>query len=662
MSEYKYYFSNTNLIVPNETIGVSRIEEIKSSMKPTIIKSISENIHEISDNYDFYTEIPGKYHIIIYELSHAKQKFKIVKYKATHAFYYQFCIKSNTPDIKFNSYKVCPVQSSIYKYFDFDIQDFFDYNFEFFAIDENEYIVERISEKYANISIMTVEYENNINDQILLFKDNKIIKPETSDNINKIFSKDDFSTHKSIVCYDKKLKTIMIWRPANLMRINGIVEGNEIKITQSFKLLSLTSMGIKNSSNIPDNEIVEIYVESKKIKASPNSRTISTNELFRQTSHNIKAFGLSSIFGGEFDFMTKIHRNVIRNLYDKYLYINVLDIGIGKCRDVYSYSKYVNRHDIYGVEPNKEFSKYCTIHNLFNSTADDIFKQFKLKGMTKKFHTIVFCNSYNFVTNPYITMKECEEFLDQNGRIIMIYMNNDKVVDVKNKYYEIRKGESDEHLPKDSPLVNRQNFIQVFSEVTLVPPHHENQISESDILGALEKLNKDLEEKNAPKLELIEKGNMIHTQYSSWLVDEAKLFNSMFYYVVIGRPCKSPDLIIAFDPMTTTLQSYIDYLHKKRTFCNGIDILRFEDYEQQKFGEKTNEKTKTQCIAVKSIEQYEKLSKKPHELFINIQIKNELEYSLLYNIDIDFFIIERKKLLEKNPKHSKFGFPDSKSF
>jgi SAM-dependent methyltransferase len=425
-------------------------------------------------------------------------------------------------------------------------------------------------------------------------------------------------------------------------------------------------MGIKNSSNIPDNEIVEIYVESKKIKASPNSRTISTNELFRQTSHNVKAFGLPSIFGGEFDFMTKIHRNVIRNLYDKYLYINVLDIGIGKCRDVYSYSKYVNRHDIYGVEPNKEFSKYCTIQNLFNSTADDIFKQFKLKGMTKKFHTIVFCNSYNFVTNPYITMKECEEFLDQNGRIIMIYMNNDKVVDVKNKYYEIRKGESDEHLPKDSPLVNRQNFIQVFSEVTLVPPHHENQISESDILGALEKLNKDLEEKNAPKLKLIEKGNMIHTQYSSWLVDEAKLFNSMFYYVVIGRPCKSPDLIIAFDPMTTTLQSYIDYLHKKLTFCNGIDILRFEDYEQQKFGEKTNEKTnektKTQCIAVKSIEQYEKLSKEPHELFINIQIKNELEYSLLYNIDIDFFIIERKKLLEKNPKHSKFGFPDSKSF
>ena len=107
-------------------------------------------------------------------------------------------------------------------------------------------------------------------------------------------------------------------------------------------------------------------------------------------------------------------------------------------------------------------------------------------------------------------MKECEEVLDNNGRIIMVYMNNDKVQTVKNQYYEIRKGESDPELPKNHVLEGRQNFIEVFREVTLVPPHYENQISESEILNALEKVNTEIK---GEKLEMVEKGTLVHPVY-----------------------------------------------------------------------------------------------------------------------------------------------------
>lgn len=641
MSEYKYYFNNSSYIVPRGTLGKGRIAEIKDLQKPGIVKSISDSVHEVDDKLDFYSSIPGKYHVIVYEFENKGQKIKLTKYKPLSSSYFNICLKANIDSLKYFDHKIVQSPPGQYKILTFDIQDFFDYNFEFFSLPkESNYAICDNDKKTAQILFMSIEYENSDNQSVLLCdQSGKILKPKTSTNINDIIQ-----TNEQVVCFDAKQKCIMIWKPANQISVSSFVDDGHVRLANGSKLFAETK------HNLLTLDIFTQNPDEKKVEENPNILKLSDYGQFKQATHNAKMFGSPELFKGEFDFMTKIHRNYIRNLYDKYLYINVLDVGIGKCRDVFSYSQYVNRSDIYGVEPNPDFSKFCTIANMYNSTADDIFKLFKEKKMTKKFHTIVFCNSYNFVTDPFITMKECEEVLEESGRIIMIYMNNDKVVTVKNKAYEIRKGESNKELPPNSPLVGRQNFIEVFNEVTLVPPHYENQISEGEILGALEKLNAQLTEQKKPKLELLEKSNMIHPQYSSWLTEEAKLFNSMFYYVVVGRPCKQPELIIAFDPLSIALQNFINYLHKKRSFCNGVEIIRYDDKKQS---------GKTPCICVTTVAQYEELSKNPHELLINIQDKNALEYSSVYNVDFDKFISERKKLLEKNPKHIKFGFPEN---
>ena len=645
MVEYKYYFSKCGYVVPENSIGKSVIEEVKSDQIPNIKSSISEHVHEIDDNHNFYTNISGKYHVLVYEFEHDSQKIKVVKYKPIHALYYNFCIKSDAPELTFNKMPVVPKQDTKYRYMEFDIQDFFDYNFEFFAIGSDEYVVEIFNEKYANIMNMSIDISDlQLKSPIALFQSGKIVDPESSSNINDLKNLE----KKNIVCFDKNKHVIMIWEPLESMHVVAIIEGSQVKLANNFHLVPSRSQPPKAS----EFETVKLYIDGHTV-VSPNSLTIASDASYKKIIHNSKTFGSLEIFQGKFEFVNKIHRNIIRNLYDKYLYIDVRDIGIGKCRDVYSYSQYVNRNDIYGVEPNRDFSKFCTIRNVFNSTADDVFKFFKLKRLNKKFHTIVFCNSYNFVTNPFITMKECEEFLDVNGRIIMVYMNNDKVVNVKNKFYEIRKGESNPDLPKDSPLVGRQNFIQIFNEFTLVPPHYENQISESEILKALENLNKELITAKKSPLLLIEKSNMIHPQYSNWLIEEGKLFNSMFYYCVIGRECKFDKIIIAFDTYSTTLQSYINYLHKKRTFCNGVQIVKFEDFKPN-----TDKPNPVKCVVVSDLKQYEELAKHPHDLFINIQTKNELEYSSIYRLDIDQFIKQREKLLSQSPQHSKFGFPE----
>jgi SAM-dependent methyltransferase len=346
--------------------------------------------------------------------------------------------------------------------------------------------------------------------------------------------------------------------------------------------------------------------------------------------------------------MTKIHRNIIRKLYDEYLYIDVLDVGIGKCRDVHTYQKYLNYHNIYGVEPNTDFSKFCKIKHIYTNTADDIFTYFKKNNITHKFHTIIFCNSYNFVTNPAITMKECEEFLHDGGRIIMVYMNNDKVETVKNKFYEIRKGEKNPDLSADHVLQGRQNFIEVFNEKTLVPPHYENQISESEILDAI----------NKTSMKLIAKGNLTH-KLSEWLVPESKLFNSMFYYVVVGKPCNNDIIFIAVDTMTKTLNDYMYYLRKKRTFCNGIEIIKFANFDIGRTSDKTT------CIVVQTSDDYNKLcselknANKKYEVLINIQNETLLEYANIYKQDNKTFIKERQKIMDLNQPASKFGFESS---
>ena len=354
------------------------------------------------------------------------------------------------------------------------------------------------------------------------------------------------NSDKSVVCFEiiKREYHYMVWDPPKYTNFKAIADGDHFKVVNQYKLVN-SRIEIE-SKDIVQGEVYKIYLgEAKidmhslsksnvsKVEASPNDHTVMAEQNLRNLIYNLSLFA-SDVWYGGLDLVIKIHRNIIRNLYEKYLYIDVLDIGIGKCRDVHTYQKYVNRHNIYGVEPNPEFARACSIKNMFNETADSIFKYFKLKGRHEKFHTIIFCNSYNFVTDPYITMKECVEFLQDGGRIIMVYMNNDKVVTEKNKFYEIRKGEPNPALPANHVLKNRQNFIQIFTETTLVPPHYENQISEGEILDAVTRVNQDLKSSDKPEIDVIDKGSLVHA-CSEWLIPETKLFNSMFYYCVVGK-------------------------------------------------------------------------------------------------------------------------------
>ena len=458
---------------------------------------------------------------------------------------------------------------------------------------------------------------------------------------------------KSVLCVEVKTNNIhnMIWNTKDQMYELAFNDNNQLKMIEKQKLINLRLVINQEQLNKMTNyEIIRVYLN--KLEVDPNATKPNEDDDFRNFNYNSTNFGSIDTLGGNFDFMIKIHRNIIRNLYEKYLYIDVLDIGIGKCRDVHAYSKYVNRNNIYGVEPNRDFSKFCTIKNIYNETADGIFKHFKMKNFFHKFHTIIFCNSYNFVTDPTVTLQECSEFLHDGGRIIMIYMNNDKVVTEKNKYYEIRKGESDPDLSGGHVLTGRQNFIQVFSEFTLVPPHYENQISEGDIIKAVEIVNGNIEKS---KLEIIDKGSLVH-RLSSWLSPEAKLFNSMFYYAIVGKPCNNDKILIAYDLNTETLKDYVNYLRKKRNFCNGVNFIDFANVDDLRNNDKIN------ILVVKTFNEFNssidkvKNMKKSYEIFVNIQKKDQIMSTTIHKHLIDTFVDDREKILKLNISYSKFGF------
>lgn len=674
-SKYKYLHTTTQYLIPSDVTGKSRIVEVNNSIKPVITKSISDTTHEISDDELFYTSITGKYNCIIYQFDDVQ----VVKYKPYHSLCYNFCVKSNKENLTFKindeNYQVLsnskfPQQS---KHLNFDPQDFFNFHFDFFDISQNDNVVfYTISDGklLANISDMIIDLGSNVSGdgayagrfssgKLYLCGDLKhknIINEQQRSHIVPV------KTNHNVVCFeyrDQNKCNYMIWCSSDHLSINAYLEGTTLKhVGRNGFVPAKIQATIKNPIQ---NEIYKIYVDittntAKSAEAQPNLALPNSEDEARGLIFNSNVFGKIENFEGTFDLMIKIHRNIIRNLYEKYLYIDILDIGIGKCRDVYTYQKYINWHSIYGVEPNLEFSRACHIKNIFNETADSIFKYFKLKGMRHKFHTIVFCNSYNFVTDPYITLKECCDALSDSGRIIMVYMNNDKVVTTKNKYYEIRKGEPNPELPDKHVLKNKQNFIQVFTETTLVPPHYENQISENDILEAVKKVNQD-----GQHIEVIDKNSLVHDR-SEWLSPEAKLFNSMFYYCVLGKKCEVNKVIIAIDPNTTTLRDYINYLRKRNTYCNGVDFVKFIATDMTSVGMTPGKSTASaSVILIDSFDNYNALvnklksTKQAYDTLINIQTVSELEYTSIYKTDIDKFCSERKKILDLNPTHSKFG-------
>lgn len=688
ISMYKYFYSNTKYLIPDDAKSTLSSLSVTESIKPDILESVEPNIHEVTDKHPFYTNVPGKYNYIIYQFKTTEgDDIQITKYKQQHALCYNFCIKSSSKKLSFtigeSSYTVVSMDrfKSVIRHIDFDMQKFFDYSFKFFNIDVKDKIVFYTivdDYLYANINDMIISIapiKGTIECYIGKLSNNKlyiygcdtikeIINSGPRDHIIENDSPDIKTQNYNVVCFEiiKKEYVFMLWSPSNLINFDVLLDNKILKTVNQYKFAP-TNIAIP--PNAIDQEIYKVYLSGDNIKLSdignkiskieynPNASNATSEDSIRNLLYNYGNFGSLESFNGTFEFMIKIHRNIIRNLYEKYLYIDVLDIGIGKCRDVYTYQNYVNRHNIYGVEPNPEFAKACTIKNMYNETADSIFKYFKLKHFMHKFHTIIFCNSYNFVTDPYITMKECVDFLHDGGRIIMIYMNNDKVETVKNKFYEIRKGESNPDLPDNHVLKNKQNFIQVFTETTLVPPHYENQISESDILTAVDKTNQDLGKKI---IEVLEKGSLVHER-SKWLLPETALFNSMFYYCVVGKVCINDKIIIAFDTDTSTLRDYINYLRKKNSFCNGVNIINYRNFTPFI-------QTMVNVVIVDTVENYEKIISKvktdnlTYDILVNIQTVSELEYSSLYSSNIENFNKERKKILEllANKPYSKFGF------
>jgi hypothetical protein len=676
---YKFYFTDVGYIIPDDVRGKSSLVVVNNEQNPDIKNSITSNSHEINDNHLFYTKTSGKYIAIVYQFG----DIQVVKYKQLHSLKYQVCIKSTKEKLTFSvgnkSYSVVP--NSIYPRNlvcnDFDTEDFFDYKFNFCEFEEAAHIAvyEKIGEiLYAKIGEMTLEIGRaagasdhackigKLSDKLYICTDKATFADTQLHQLPQYNDLKSFKNSTGVLCFDLDAACFMIWRPTSQAHMYALNDERELKCINKFALASIKNFNGPRAPDLPKYEILKVYSDNR-LKPANNALAPSTAEGFRRLVYNANSFGtVESLGGGSactgagFDFMIKIHRNIIRNLYAKYLYIDVLDVGIGKCRDVHAYQRYINRNNIHGVEPNKDFSKFCTIKNVYTNTADGIFKYFDEHRLTNQFHTIIFCNSYNFVTDPFITMKECEKYLSDGGRIIMVYMNNDKVITTKNAYYEIRKGEKNPELPSGHVLNGRQNFIQVFSETTLVPPHYENQISEGEITDAVEKVNAELPS-DSEKLEIVEKGSLVH-RLSTWLNPEARTFNSMFYYMVVGKPCTNNKITIAVDLYTSTLKDYLDYMRGRSAYCNGVEIVRFAEFSD-------GPTDKMLCVVVKSlnelnktIDRCKKINKK-YDTIINIQKSEELEYAMIYQSDISAFIAERDKILSLNPQHSKFGFSQS---
>jgi hypothetical protein len=662
MPKYNFYFTNAGYLIPNDIVGKPSTVELTSSNKPIIKKSINETIHEVTDDCLFYTSVLGKYNVITYEFNN----IQVVKYRLEYACKYNICVKSSKSELTYKisgvAYPVVSVslRDSIILH-DFDIEEFVNFNFLMIKFEPAAELVLYSAvdgRLYAKIHSMVLDLGKTEFKGFAIGKlTDKLYTTKVIAGITLIEPKDNFDSfdnNAGILMYDDA--NVMIWYPYKLAHAYAYSGENGLFCIDKFALVPVKSGRIEQTKHF---DIVKVFIDKEGGVTAPNVLMPSTAISFRLLSF------LSSGPNGDvnylkkcgFDFMIRIHRSIIRKLYAKYVYINVLDIGIGKCRDVYYYSKYVSKNSIHGVEPNREFSRACNIKNIYNNTADGIFKYFKMNKHTEKFNTIIFCNSYNFVTDPYITMKESEEFLADSGRVVIVYMNNDKVESSKNKSYEIKKGDPNPDLPDSHVLKNKQNYIEVFSETTLVPSHYENQISESEIIDAVDRVNNDLKETKREPLEIIEKGTLVH-RLSSWLDPDAKKFNSMFYYIIIGKPCIVDKVIIAFDLYTSTLKDYLDYLRGKNVYCNGISIEKYN-------GDIKMDNTSIKCIVVDNVSDYKKviadLNGKPHNTIINIQKPNELECSMLYNADIKTFVEQRTKLIEMNIPHSKFGFGESKA-
>lgn len=671
MIKYKYFYSLTAYLIPDDAKTESKVLDVTEPMKPNIISSSKNSVHEVKDNYLFYTGYLGEYQCIVYTFKVKEIDVQVVKYKPKKGIIYNMCLKASDMNLTFLNYEILPSArfTNVINQMNFDMQEFFDYNYRFIDFDTESipvfYAVHN-DKLLANVNGMILYIADFDGDEkksyvgkfsankLFIYDSNtttKLIEEKSLDHIKDIESK------KCALCYEIKNDELYytIWYSRDSLHFDSYFD-ERFKLMSNYHLTDSVLAGVIPDQNI-SGEIYTIYIKERPakfteltndttiIKQNHNGKKASTAEYLRHALYNSNYFGEIDNFNGTFEFMIKIHRNIIRNLYEKYIYINVLDIGIGKCRDVHTYQKYVNADSIYGVEPNPDFAKECKIVNMFAETADSIFHHFKEIKFNQTFQTIIFCNSYNFVTDPYITMKECEEVLQEGGRIIIIYMNNDAVETVKNKYYEIRKKEPNPELPSDHVLKNRQNFIQVFTETTLVPPHYENQISEQEILDAVDRTNKELKDN---VLTVIEKGSLVHNR-SKWLIPEAKLFNSMFYYCVIGKKCTSR-IIIAFDPDTKELRDYILYLRGKSTFCNGVEFKKYNGQPP------TINDTTSLILIIDNVDDYKSLTKNhEYQTIINMQTIQELEYSILYPCNLMKFNKERQQLIDLNIKHSRFG-------
>jgi hypothetical protein len=116
----------------------------------------------------------------------------------------------------------------------------------------------------------------------------------------------------------------------------------------------------------------------------------------------------------------------------------------------------------------------------------------------------------------------------------------------------------------------------------------------------------------------------------------------------VGKPCKSDKIFIAYDLRTKTLDDYLAFMRKSKTFCNGIQIVEFGD---------TPASGTTPCIIVRNHDEFISVTKTTpsYELLINVQKLEELEYSSFYKNDINKFIEDRNKILSLNIQHIKFG-------
>lgn len=121
-----YFYDLDYFPVPSVYNKTYRVENVEQQ-KPSIVKTIEDGIYEVDDQYKFYTNLSGQYHVLVYKFEYLEANVTLTKYRQLNTAEYFVCVKSDKiiPDVhvikpKFNVDILHPETFDAVEYFKLD--------------------------------------------------------------------------------------------------------------------------------------------------------------------------------------------------------------------------------------------------------------------------------------------------------------------------------------------------------------------------------------------------------------------------------------------------------------------------------------------------------------------------------------------------------------